>query len=72
MLGHKIRLSEYLFYELAADKDASKESYAVDLVTRTKTAHKKLRAQQLQLQTKDRQEAPFFKVGQQVRLWTNS
>ena len=65
MLEWKARLPEHL-YMPAVDKASSRKSYPVKLATKMNTAHEKLRAQHLQLWTEDRQEAPSFKVKQQV------
>ena len=70
MLGRETRLPEHLMYGPAASGNSSRESYAAELANRMEAAHDKLRAQQLQLRTGDRQEEPSFKAGQLVWLRT--
>ena len=70
MLERETRLPEHLMYGPAAGKTTFRDSYAVELACRMETAHDKLRAQQLQLRTGDRQEEPSFKTGQLVWLRT--
>ena len=68
MLGRETRLPEHLMYGPAASGSTSRESYAAELADRMEIAHDKLRAQQLQLRTGDRQKEPSFKTGQLVWL----
>ena len=70
ILGIDTRLPEHHMYGPAADGNSSRESYAAELTNRMEAAHNKLRAQQLQIRTGDRQEEPSFKVGQLVWLRT--
>ena len=70
MLGRETRLPEHLMYGPAASGTTSRESYAAELSRRMETAHDKLRSQQLQLRTGDKQEEPSFKTGQLVWLKT--
>ena len=56
MLGRETRLPEHLMYGPAASGTTSRESYAAELSRRIETAHDKLRSQQLQLRTGDKQE----------------
>ena len=62
------RLPEHLMYGPAASGTISRESYAAELSRRMETAHDKLRSQQLQSRTGDKQEEPSFKTGQLVWL----
>ena len=59
MLGKEVRLPEHLMYGSAASDTTSMEE-----------VHDKLRAQQLQLRTGNRQEERSFKAGQLVWLKT--
>ena len=70
MLGREVRLPEHLIYGPAASTTTSRERYAAELADRMEEAHDKLRGQQLQLRTGDRQEEPSFKAGQLVWLRT--
>ena len=70
MLGREVRLPEHLIYGPAASNTTSRERYAAELADRMEEAHDKLRGQQLQLRTGDRQEEPSFKAGQLVWLRT--
>ena len=70
MLGREVRLPEHLMYGPAASDTTSRERYAAELADRMEEAHNKLRGQQLQLKTGDRQEEPSFKAGQLVWLKT--
>ena len=70
MLGREVRLPEHLMYGPAASNTTSRERYAAELADRMGEAHDKLRRQQLQLRTGDRQEEPSFKAGQLVWLRT--
>ena len=70
MLSREVRLPEHLMYEPAASDTTSRERYATELADRMEEAHDKLRGQQLQLRTGDRQEEPFFKAGQLLWLRT--
>ena len=70
MLGREVRLPEHLMYGPAASDTTSREKYAAELADRMEEAHDKLRGQQLQLRTGDRQEEPSFKAGQLVWLKT--
>ena len=53
MLGIETRLPEHLMHGPAAGETTSRESHAAELAYSMKTAHDKLRAQQLQLRTGD-------------------
>ena len=68
MLGRETRLPEHLMYGPAASGTTSRDSYAAELSRCMKIAHDKLRSQQLQLRTGDKQ--PSFKAGQLVWLKT--
>ena len=68
MLGQEARLLEHLIYGPAAGETTYRESDAAELACCMETAHDKLRVQQLQLRTEDRQEKPSFKAGQLVWL----
>ena len=70
MLGQKARLPENLLYRLAASSTTSRERYAAKLADHMKAVHGKLRLQQLQLRTGDKQEEPSFWSGQLVWLRT--
>ena len=70
MLGREVRLPEHLMYGPAASDTTSRERYAAELADRMVEAHDKLRGQQLQLRTGDRQEEPSFQAGQLVWLKT--
>ena len=54
----------------AASGTTSRESYSAGLSRRSETAHDKVRSQQLQLRTGDKQEEPSFRTGQLVWLKT--
>ena len=62
MLGRETRLPEHLMYGPAASGTTLRESYSAKLSRRIETAHNKLRSQQLQLRTGDKQEEPSFKL----------
>ena len=70
MLGGETRLPKHLMYEPAAGETTTRESYAAELACHMETAYDKLRVQQLQLRTGDRQEELLFKAGQLVWLRT--
>ena len=57
-------------YGPEASDTTSRERYVAELADRMEEAHYKLRGQQLQLKTGERQEEPFFKAGQLVWLRT--
>ena len=70
MLERETSLPEHLMYGPAASGNSSRESYAAKLANRMEAAHDRLRAQQLQLKTGNRQREPSFKAGQLVWLRT--
>ena len=70
ILGREARLPEHLMYGPAPDETTSREGYAAELACHIEAVHDKLRAQQLQLRTGDRQEKPSFNAGQLVWLRT--
>ena len=68
MLGREVRLPEHFMYKPAANDTTSRERHAAELADSMAEAHDKLRTQQLQLKTGDRQEEPSSQPEQLVWL----
>ena len=66
MLGRELRLPDTLIYEVPADKPKHINQYVVEMEQRLKSAHEILAASQWKARQADFNEAPLYKVSDQV------